>query len=158
MSGLHIDNTVVVSVINKGTAKGATGPRMMEYVREFFGYLLAIIFGSLAHIFPPNNNSLADALSRDEYPDFQSFSTIGNLAATSTPLIIFAFPCSGPPDPPLPALMDKMHEYMVNWLAASSQRTYGAYVRYYLNFCSTYNFRPMQPDETNCLLICHQTS
>lgn len=47
-----------------------------------------------------------------------------------------------------------MHEYMVNWLAASSQRSYGAYVRYYVSFCSTYNFRPIQPDEpTVCLYV-----
>ena len=50
--------------------------------------------------------------------------------------------------------MGKMHEYMVNWLATSSQRSYGAYVRYFLNFCSSYNFRPMQPDEvTVCLYV-----
>src|SRR3569833_1921030 len=43
---------------------------------------------------------------------------------------------------------------MVNRLAASSQRTYGAYVRYFLNFCSSYNFRPMQPNETTvCLYV-----
>jgi hypothetical protein len=33
---LHIDNTIVVAVINKGTAKGTSGPRMMEYVRHIF--------------------------------------------------------------------------------------------------------------------------
>lgn len=48
--------------------------------------------------------------------------------------------------------MDKMAEYITNWLASSSQRTYSAHVRYYLTFCSTYDFRPMQPDElTVCL-------
>jgi hypothetical protein len=33
---LHIDNTIVVAVINKGTAKGTSGPRMMENVRHIF--------------------------------------------------------------------------------------------------------------------------
>jgi hypothetical protein len=37
---LHIDNTIVVAVINKGNAKGTSGPRMMEYVRHII--LLAI--------------------------------------------------------------------------------------------------------------------
>ena len=47
-----------------------------------------------------------------------------------------------------------MHEYMVNWLATSSQRSYGAHVRYYVTFCSTYDLRPMQPDElTVCLYV-----
>lgn len=43
---------------------------------------------------------------------------------------------------------------MVNWLAASSQRSYGAFVRYYIQFCSTYDFRPIQPEETTvCLYV-----
>lgn len=47
-----------------------------------------------------------------------------------------------------------MHEYVLNWLATSSQRTYGAYVRYYIQFCSDYTFRPMQPEEfTVCLYV-----
>lgn len=50
--------------------------------------------------------------------------------------------------------MDKMAEYITNWLASSSQRTYGAHVRYYMTFCSTYDLRPMQPDElTVCLYV-----
>jgi hypothetical protein len=50
--------------------------------------------------------------------------------------------------------MEKMGEYITNWLATSSQRNYGAHVRYYLTFCSTYDLRPMQPDElTVCLYV-----
>jgi hypothetical protein len=33
---LIIDNTIVVAAVNKGTAKGLTGPQMMVYIREIF--------------------------------------------------------------------------------------------------------------------------
>jgi hypothetical protein len=50
--------------------------------------------------------------------------------------------------------MEKMGEYISHWLAISSQRHYGAHVRYYLTFCSTYELRPMQPEElTVCLYV-----
>jgi hypothetical protein len=39
---LHIDTTIVVAVINKGTARGTSGWNMSV---TSFGYLLAIIFG-----------------------------------------------------------------------------------------------------------------
>jgi hypothetical protein len=50
--------------------------------------------------------------------------------------------------------MEKMGEYITHWLATSSQRNYGAHVRYFLTFCSTYDLRPMQSDElTVCLYV-----
>lgn len=67
-------------------------------------------------------------------------------------MLLFAF--TVPESLDLAALSAKMAEYMVHWLAKSSQRSYGAYVRYYLDFCSTFALRPMQPDElTVCLYV-----
>jgi hypothetical protein len=67
-------------------------------------------------------------------------------------LILFAF--TVPESLDLGALSAKMAECMVHWLAKSSQRSYGAYVRYYLDFCSTFALRPMQTDElTVCLYV-----
>lgn len=67
---LHIDNTVVVAVINKGTAKGATGPRMMEYVREIFWLSAHHNFRLTSTYISSANNSLADALSRGDLSRF----------------------------------------------------------------------------------------
>lgn len=61
---LHIDNTIVVAVINKGTAKGATGPRMMQFVREIFWLSARHNFRLTSTYISSTNNSLADALSR----------------------------------------------------------------------------------------------
>ena len=63
---LNIDNTIVVSIINKGTAKGATGPRMMEYVREIFWLSAEHNFRLTSTYISSANNSLADALSRGD--------------------------------------------------------------------------------------------
>lgn len=67
---LHIDNTIVVAVINKGTAKGATGPRMMEYVREIFWLSARHNFRLTSTYISSADNSLADALSRGDYSRF----------------------------------------------------------------------------------------
>ena len=67
---LHIDNTVVVAVINKGTAKGTTGPRMMQFVREIFWLSAYHNFRLTSTYISSANNSLADALSRNDYARF----------------------------------------------------------------------------------------
>lgn len=67
---LHIDNTVVVAVINKGTAKGATGTRMMQYVREIFWLSAHHNFRLTSTYISSANNSLADALSRNDHIRF----------------------------------------------------------------------------------------
>ena len=67
---LHIDNTIVVSVINKGTAKGETGPRMMEYVRHIFWLSAQYNFRLTSCYISTTNNSLADTLSRGDYAQF----------------------------------------------------------------------------------------
>jgi hypothetical protein len=54
----------------------------------------------------------------------------------------------------LAALQAEMAQYMVNWIATSTQRSYGAYVRYYMDFCTQFGFRPLQPEElTVCLYV-----
>jgi hypothetical protein len=43
---------------------------------------------------------------------------------------------------------------MLNWIAHSTQWSYGAYVRYYLDFCSKFNLRALDPEElTVCLYV-----
>ena len=69
---LHIDNTVVVSVVNKGTAKGATGPRMMHYVRDLFWLSARHNFRLTSNYISTTDNTLADALSRGEFSRFDS--------------------------------------------------------------------------------------
>jgi hypothetical protein len=69
---LHIDNTIVVAVINKGTAKGTSGPRMMEYVRHIFWLSARYNFGLTSIYITSKNNSLADALSQGDLPRFSS--------------------------------------------------------------------------------------
>jgi hypothetical protein len=66
---LHIDNTIVVAIINKGTAKGATGPRMMEYVCHIFWLSARHNFRLTSIYITSKNNSLADALSRGDLID-----------------------------------------------------------------------------------------
>jgi hypothetical protein len=70
---IHIDNTIAVAAVNKGTAKGRTGPLMMRYIREIFWLSATHNFGLLASIFRATKaNLLSDALSRG---DFSTFST-----------------------------------------------------------------------------------
>jgi hypothetical protein len=72
---LHIDNTIVVAVINKGTAKGTSGPRMMEYVRHIFWLSARHNFRLTSTYITSKNNSLADALSRGDLPRFSTLLT-----------------------------------------------------------------------------------
>lgn len=68
---LHIDNTIVVSVVNKGTAKGTTGPRMMQYVHDIFWLSARYNFRLTSTYIATKANSLADSLSRGDLPRFQ---------------------------------------------------------------------------------------
>ena len=96
---LHIDNTIVVSVINKGTAKGVTGPRMMEYVRDIFWLSACHNFRLTSTYISSADNSLADALSRNDYPRFlcllHDWKSGTHLALKSV-----ASPVQTPPFPP----------------------------------------------------------
>ena len=98
---LHIDNTIVVSVVNKGTAKGATGPRMMEYVRHIFWLSARHNFRLTSSYISTSNNSLADALSRGEFPRFHlllnDWKHGRHLALKSLPLLSRPAP-DGPDD------------------------------------------------------------
>jgi hypothetical protein len=50
--------------------------------------------------------------------------------------------------------MEQMTEYMLNWIAHSTQRNYGAYVRYYLESCFKFNLRALAPEKlTVCLYV-----
>jgi hypothetical protein len=69
----HIDNTIVVAVIN--TAKGTSGPRMMEYVRHIFWLSVRHNFRLTSVYITSKNNSLADALSRGDLPRFSTLLT-----------------------------------------------------------------------------------
>lgn len=69
---LHIDNSIVVAVINKGTAKGATGPRMMEYVRHIFWLSACHNFRLTSAYISTHDNTLADSLSRGAFSQFQN--------------------------------------------------------------------------------------
>lgn len=47
-----------------------------------------------------------------------------------------------------------MSEYIVQWIATGTQRNYSAYVRYYLDFCSRFDLRALDPEEmTVCLYV-----
>ena len=74
LSGLflccRIDNQVVVSAVNKGTAKGEFGPLMMTYLRELFWLSATLDFRLTARYITSKDNILADALSRDDWPCF----------------------------------------------------------------------------------------
>jgi hypothetical protein len=72
---LHIDNTIVVAVINKGTAKGTSGPRMMEYVRHIFWLSARHNFRLTSICITSKNDLLADALSWGDFPRFSTLLT-----------------------------------------------------------------------------------
>jgi hypothetical protein len=80
---LHIDNTIVIAVINKGTAKGTSGPRMMEYVRHIFWLSARHNFWLTSIYVTSKNNSLADALSRGDLPRFSTLLTEWKLGRNS---------------------------------------------------------------------------
>lgn len=76
LSGRHIrlfiDNTIVVAAVNKGTAKGLTGPQMMVFLREI-SWLSAIHnFRLTSQYIPSKSNTLSDSLSRGDFETFQT--------------------------------------------------------------------------------------
>lgn len=61
----RIDNQVVVSAVNKGSAKGVFGPLMMQYLRELFWLSASLDFRLTAQYITSRDNALSDALSRN---------------------------------------------------------------------------------------------
>jgi hypothetical protein len=76
LSGRHVqifvDNIVAVAVINKGTARGLNGPRMMEFVREWFWLSAIHNFQLTAQYINTQSNVLADTLSRGDFDAFRT--------------------------------------------------------------------------------------
>jgi hypothetical protein len=76
LSGLflccRIDNQVVVSAVNKGTAKGEHSTLMMQYIREIFWLSARFDFRITARYITSKDNILSDALSRDDWPTFNA--------------------------------------------------------------------------------------
>lgn len=68
----HIDNQIVVSAVNKGTAKGEYGPLMMQYLRELFWLSASLDFRLTARYITSKDNALSDALSRNDWVAFCS--------------------------------------------------------------------------------------
>jgi hypothetical protein len=69
---LHIDNTLVVAAVNKGTAKGATGPQMMDFIRKIFWLSATHNFRLTSQYINTKSNLLADSLSRGDFGTFHS--------------------------------------------------------------------------------------
>lgn len=67
---LFIDNTIVVAAVNKGTAKGLTGPQMMVYLREIFRLSATHNFRLTSQYITSNSNTLFDSLSRGDFDTF----------------------------------------------------------------------------------------
>jgi hypothetical protein len=68
--GIFIDNTTVVSVINKAFARGVSGPLMMQYVCELFWLSATHNFRLTAQYIHTKSNVLADTLSRGDFASF----------------------------------------------------------------------------------------
>lgn len=68
----RIDNQIVVSAVNKGTAKGEFGPLMMQYLRELFLLSASFDFRLTARYITSSDNALSDALSRNDWPTFRA--------------------------------------------------------------------------------------
>lgn len=68
---LFIHNTIVVAAVNKGTAKGLTGPHMMVYLREIFWLSATHNFRLTSQYITSKSNTLSDSLSRGDFETFQ---------------------------------------------------------------------------------------
>ena len=134
------DNEAVVSILNSGTSKDPTVMGLMRCL-HFFAAKFSLIV-SAVHL-PGVDNSLADALSRNNLPSFLSHC----LQACPTPTFSPGSGGSLQTGLDIPDLEQNVQFYLQSALAGSTMRAYASSNRRYTKFCSTHRLQPYPASE-----------
>lgn len=145
------DNAAVVAIINKNSSKD----QQVMYLIQCLSFTVA----QFQFVLVPSHirgveNTLADALSRDnlplflaQYPQAARFSTHPSRIVRSAAVVILALDISE---------VDRTVEfYFLQGLAPSTRRTYNSAKKLYINFCGKWKISPIPTSEH---LLCHLIS